>query len=135
MLPAGAQINADGQTVQGQGNDTGEPQNGAESPEGEYKPPREQRYRLERNEARALVEALQTREVERLAGDLLSQPGDLLELGGVSLPDLLTEAGHVDSEAVAEAAAALIAARPGLAKNPKDRPCGHVTGHRKQQAR
>ncbi|ORV81249.1 hypothetical protein AWC11_02375 [Mycobacterium interjectum] len=62
---------------------------------------------------------MQTREVERLAADHLSQPGDLLALGGVTLAELLGEDGFVDPEAVAEAAAALILGRPGLAKNPR----------------
>lgn len=107
---------ADEQTVPGQGIDT-------EAPKGN----REARYRVERNEARqalaeaqARIESLQTREAERLAGEL-AQPGDLFELGGVSLTDLLSEAGDVDQAAVAEAVAALIEARPGLAKNPRQR--------------
>lgn len=93
--------------------------------DGDRKMPREQRYRLklraaeaERDSLRERLEGLQRREVERLASDL-AQPGDLFELGGVSLSDLLTEAGDVDSAAVAEAVAALIESRPLLAKNPR----------------
>ncbi|OBL00871.1 hypothetical protein A5646_20495 [Mycobacterium sp. 1245499.0] len=100
-----------------------QPQNGSEGQKGN----REARYRVERNEARtalaaaqARIEALQTREVHRLAEEL-AQPSDLLELGGVSLADLMDDNGEVDPEAVVEAVAALIEARPGLAKNPRQR--------------
>lgn len=71
-------------------------------------------------EAQARIEQYQRAEVERLASDL-SAPADLFEVGQVSLADLLDEAGNVDSGVVAESVAALIAARPGLAKYPKDR--------------
>lgn len=101
----------------------GDPAARAEPDQDTPKGNREARYRVERNEARealsaaqARIEQMQTREVERLASEL-AQPGDLLELGGVSLADLLTEAGDVDEAAVAEAVAALIESRPGLAKN------------------
>jgi hypothetical protein len=86
------------------------------------------KYRVQRNEAREAlteasgrIEALQVREVERLASEHLAQPADLLSLGGVSLADLVTPEGYVDHEAVAEAAAAVIDSRPGLARNPKVR--------------
>ncbi|PBA68776.1 hypothetical protein [Mycobacterium avium] len=99
--------------------DTGEREGGSQGN-------REARYRVERNEARAerdalaaRVEALQLRELVRLAGEHLAQPADLLALGGVALADLLDDDGNVDSDAVAEAAAALIESRPGLARNPK----------------
>ncbi|WP_236591293.1 hypothetical protein, partial [Mycobacterium paraintracellulare] len=97
----------------------------AEDALADRKMPREQRYRMElraaeaeRDQLRERVEAFQRREAERLAGDL-AQPGDLFELGGVSLTDLLTEAGDVDSAAVAEAVATLISSRPLLARNPR----------------
>ena len=98
------------------------------APEAEATPKgnREARYRVERNEARealaqaqARIEALQTRELHRLAGEHLAQPEDLLTLGGVELAELLDEDGNVGPEAVAEAAAALVETRPGLAKNPR----------------
>ena len=69
-------------------------------------------------EAQARIEGFLRADAERMAGEL-AQPGDLFELGGVSLSDLLTEAGTVDSEAVSEAVAGLLASRPGLAKNPR----------------
>jgi hypothetical protein len=103
---------------------TPEQENGSESPKGN----REARYRVERNEARealataqARIEQMQTREAERLASEL-AQPSDLFTIGGVSLADLLTEAGDVDDAAVAKAVAALIESRPGLAKNLTVRP-------------
>ena len=97
------------------------------TPEAEATPKgnREARYRVERNQARealaeaqARIEAYQRREVERLAADL-AQPGDIFELGSVSLADLLGEDGEVDADAVSEAVADLIEARPGLARNLK----------------
>lgn len=115
---SGAQINGEPQTEAPEGIGTGDPQNDSQ---GEYKPPREKRYREERNAARAMVEALQVRELERLAGEHLAQPSDLLELGGVTLGDMLGEDGYVNPETVADAVAALIEARPGLAKNPRQR--------------
>ncbi|VBA57608.1 hypothetical protein LAUMK191_04099 [Mycobacterium attenuatum] len=116
----GAESPADGQTVPGQGKDSGESQKGSESPKGN----REARYRVERNEARealaaaqARIEAIQTREVERLAGKHLAQPADLFALSGKTLADLLDDNGDVDAERVAEVAAAVLAARPGLRPN------------------
>ena len=124
MPVPGAQIDAEPQTVPGQGIDPGESENGSQD-ETKLPPPREGRYRTERNEARAerdaalaLVETLQTREVERLASEL-AQPADLLALSGVTLAELIGEDGYVNAEAVAEAVAELIESRPGLAKNPR----------------
>ncbi len=94
--------------------------------DGDSRPNREARYRVERNEARterdalaARVEKLQLRDALRLAGEHLAQPDDLLALGEVTLADLLDDDGNVDPEVVAGAAAAVIESRPGLAKNPK----------------
>lgn len=82
------------------------------------------KYRVERNAARealtaaeSRIEALQTREVERLAADLAA-PHDLFDVGQVALTDLLDETGNLDQAAVIAAVAELIAARPGLAKTP-----------------
>lgn len=99
-----------------------------DTPEGgntaERKPPREQRYRLERNEAReerdaarAKIESLQTRQLHNLAGELLAQPEDI-GLAGKELSEFLDEDGWLDPEAVTAAAEAVIEGRPGLAKNP-----------------
>jgi hypothetical protein len=65
------------------------------------------------------LESLQTAEIHRLAGEELSQPADLLTLGGVSLADLLDEVGNVDTAAVADAITRLVESRPGLSRNPK----------------
>lgn len=72
----------------------------------------------ERDALGARVGAMQRREVERLAGDRLSQAGDLFTIGGADLADLLTEEGDVDSTAVTAAVGALLEARPGLALVP-----------------
>ncbi len=86
---------------------------------------REARYRVERNEARAerdelaaRLVSLQTAQLHKLAGELLSQPEDI-GLSRRELSDFLTPGGWLDAEAVAEAAAQVIESRPGLAKNPK----------------
>lgn len=84
---------------------------------------REARYRVERNEARAerdalaqRVEALNRREIERLAAGSMSQPSDLFSLSGNSVTDYLTDDGEVDADKVAADVAALLAERPGLRK-------------------
>jgi hypothetical protein len=99
---------------------TPDPENGSEAPKGN----REARFRQERNEAREAlsqaevrIAAMQTREVERLAAEHLAQPGDLFTLSGKALADLLDDDGNVDPEAVAEAAADVLASRPGLRPN------------------
>lgn len=96
----------------------------ADSPDEAPRGNREARYRVERNEARealatatARIEAMQTREVERLAGAHLSVPGDLLTLSGKTLADFLDEAGEINPERVEEAAKEVLAARPGLRPN------------------
>ncbi len=116
----GAQIDAEPQTQASEGEGTPERESGSHGHN------REARYRVERNEARqerdaalARVEQLQTRELLRLAGEHLAQPADLLALGEVTLAELLDDDGNIDPEAVAEAAAALVESRPGLARNPK----------------
>jgi hypothetical protein len=95
---------------------------------------REAKYRTERNEARterdalaARVEALQTRELERIASKHLSAPADLLTLGGVTLDDLLDDNGDVDPEKVEEAARSVLGTRPGLGK--LDRATDPTQGH------
>lgn len=126
----GAQIDAGPQTPAPEGEGTPARENGSQGQN------REARYRVERNEARqerdaalARIEALQLRELHRLAGEHLAQPADLLALGEVTLAELLDDDGNIDPEAVAEAAAALVEARPGLAKNPKVLATDPTQGH------
>lgn len=83
---------------------------------------REARYRTQRNQAREALEianqrleAYQRAEVERLASEL-SEPTDVFTLSGKELADFLGESGDIDSEAVAEAVAGILATRPGLSK-------------------
>ncbi|OZE92605.1 hypothetical protein CH298_03585 [Rhodococcoides fascians] len=71
----------------------------------------------ERNQLAATLETLQRGEVARLAGTILAQGGDLLELGGHELADLLSGDGTVDPERVTELAKELQLSRPGLSKH------------------
>ena len=57
---------------------------------------------------------LQRREVERLAADRLAQPGDLFDVHGIELEEVLDEAGDIDATLVGMAVDALLATRPGL---------------------
>ncbi|NOS22908.1 hypothetical protein HGK59_23350 [Mycobacteroides abscessus] len=95
-------------------NDTGERDSAPQN--------REARYRVERNEAREQLAAaelrlvqLQTAELHRLAGEILSAPEDI-NLAGKPLADFLTPEGWVDRAAVEEAAREVAQTRPGLAK-------------------
>ncbi|SKY31248.1 Uncharacterised protein [Mycobacteroides abscessus subsp. bolletii] len=83
---------------------------------------REARYRTERNEAREQLAAaelrlvqLQTRELHRLAGEILAVPSDIA-LSGKPLADFLDPEGRVDKSAVEAAAREVAQSRPGLAK-------------------
>jgi hypothetical protein len=84
--------------------------------------------REKRSAAEARLTELRTWELERLAGEHLAQPEDLLSIGGHGLADFLTPEGWVDQDAVADAAVELIESRPGLAKNPKVRATDHTQG-------
>lgn len=93
------------------------------------------KYRVRAREAEAAlataqgrIEAMQTREALRAAGEHLAQPADLLALGDVTLADLLDDNGDIDLEAVANAAAAVIESRPGLAKNFRQPAYDHTQG-------
>ncbi|SKF99838.1 Uncharacterised protein [Mycobacteroides abscessus subsp. abscessus] len=97
-----------------EGKDTGEQDSAPEN--------KEARYRRQRNEAREqLAEAesrlaqLQTTELHRLAGEILSAPEDIA-LSGKPLADFLTPEGWVDRAAVEAAAREVAQTRPGLAK-------------------
>ncbi|GAA5156992.1 hypothetical protein [Amycolatopsis dongchuanensis] len=96
-----------------------------ETPETGNKAAREAaRYRTQLREteaalaaARAQVEAFQSAEVHRLAGERLAEPGDLLSLSGKTLADFLAEDGTVNADSVRSTVAELLAARPGLRKS------------------
>lgn len=97
-----------------EGNGTGEQDSAPQN--------REARYRVERNEAREQLAAaelrlvqLQTAELHRLAGEILSAPEDIT-LAGKPLADFLTVEGRVDRAAVEAAAREVAQTRPGLAK-------------------
>lgn len=67
----------------------------------------------ERDQLAGKVERLQRAEVARLAADL-AQPGDLFDVAGVQLADVLDADGEVDADAVRAAVADLLRQRPGL---------------------
>jgi hypothetical protein len=84
----------------------------------------------ERDEARARVEQLLTREAERIAGGTLSQPSDLW-LDGARLADVLSDdGGDVDGAKVAAAVEAVVVKRPGLRKPPVPQPLYGIHGPR-----
>lgn len=103
-----------------------EPLSGEEkvgTPDEPQKANKEARYRVERNGARAALEAAQQRitryqraEVERLASGGMSHPADLFSLSGNAVADYLNDDGEVDAEKVAADVAVVLAERPGLRK-------------------
>jgi hypothetical protein len=136
----GAQLNADERTDLTEAGSTPEQENGSESPGTDNRQAglaeARDRYRSERDQAReavtaaaARIEALQLRELHRLAGEHLAEPGDLLTLGGGSLADYLDENGDVDPERVSEAVADVLAARPGLRPNARPVDLSHGIGN------
>jgi hypothetical protein len=76
----------------------------------------------ERDRLAGIVSTMQTREVERLAGDVLANGADLLELGGIDLADLLDDDGRPDAEKVEAAARTILETRPYLAASRGPRP-------------
>lgn len=66
----------------------------------------------ERDGLLARVETVHRAEVERVAGGVLADAGDLWRDGGVDLGGLLDEAGDVDAAAVTKAARAIVKRRP-----------------------
>ena len=84
---------------------------------------REARYRVERNQARealeaaeARIEAMNRREITRLASEHLSVGEDLF-VNGNDVSAYLTDEGEIDAELVAEDAQLLLSERPGLRRN------------------
>jgi hypothetical protein len=87
----------------------------------------------ERDEARGRLEAVQWREVERLAGATLAVAADV-RLEASALADLVDpETGDVDPARVAAVVAALVRQRPGLQKPnaPRALPHGFAVPERK----
>lgn len=84
----------------------------------------------ERDGLRERLERHQQREIERVAGEELSAPGDLLALGGKQLAELLAENGDVDADAVRAIARELTTARPGLRSVEAARRGGGIGGGR-----
>lgn len=83
------------------------------------------KYRTQLRDAEAQRDQLQTTldarnraAVERIAAEHLAVPGDIFELGGVELADMLTNEGLPDPKAVREVASAMLEDRPGLAATP-----------------
>jgi hypothetical protein len=71
----------------------------------------------ERDALAARVEAMNHRELERLAGVHLSVPADLLSLSCNSVADYLDENGNVDAARVEADAREILSERPGLRKS------------------
>lgn len=94
------------------------------------------RTRLRETEAQrdalaARVETFQRADVHRLAAGHLSEPGDLFDVGGTTLAELLDEDGNVDEQLVTDAITALLQSRPGLGKpQPQKHSSGFGLGHR-----
>jgi hypothetical protein len=83
---------------------------------------KEMRYRLERNQAREELAATQERiqammrsDIERVAGEVLSQGSDIF-MSGNDVSAFLNDEGHIDYDRVREDAQILLSERPGLRK-------------------
>ena len=83
----------------------------------------------ERDKLAARLDARDRAEVTRLAGEILAQGSDLLDLGGVSLDDLRDENGDINADEVAAMAAALADSRPGLMRGATPPRGHHDWGH------
>ena len=122
--PSADETAADHTQVTPEPTDSSDPQESAEKAAGKSPNAEAAKWRTrlrvaegERDALAATVETMQRAEVARLAGVFLSQGGDLLELGGHELADLLTEEGTVDPERVNELAKELQLSRPGLSRH------------------
>jgi hypothetical protein len=88
----------------------------AEQPPGDGREAAKYRRQLRETEAErdtlsSRVEAMQKREVERLAAVDLATPADMW-LTGTALPDLLDDEGHVDAAKVGDTIQRIIEGRP-----------------------
>ncbi|WP_055474915.1 hypothetical protein [Gordonia sp. HS-NH1] len=82
------------------------------------------RYRTQLRAAEAERDALaerltgyQRRAAEAAIADILDEPGDLFDIGGVDLADYLDDNGDINHTDLQGAAAALVDQRPKLGKN------------------
>ena len=114
---------ADGRTDLPEGDGAVEQENGSEGHSGSKLHREAAGYRVKLREAEAERDALQvrvnamlTKEIERLAAEGLSHPADIFTLSGNGPSDYLNEDGDVDPEKVAADVAAILAERPGLGK-------------------
>lgn len=113
-----------GHPPEGEGPDTGN-----EAPEnGNHEAARRRRQlrevEAERDTLAAHLTRHRTRDLERVAGEHLAEPADLLALGGQTLDEFLTDDGDIDPDAVRAAARALVASRPGLRAPQRQGPIG-----------
>jgi hypothetical protein len=119
----GPEGHADGLTAPREGGSTAEQENGSQTPDpNKSLVEANRRYVGERDAARealsaaeARIEAMNRREINRLAGEHLSVGEDLF-ISGNEVSDYLTESGDVDADKVAADVAAVLAERPGLRK-------------------
>jgi hypothetical protein len=70
----------------------------------------------ERDALAARVTELRTAEVERIAGERLARAGDLLELSGLTVDELLDDDGLIDTARLGAALDTMLEARPYLAR-------------------
>jgi hypothetical protein len=112
---AQAQDGAQSAAQDGQDGDNGQDDDRGGGREAKFRR-RAREAEAERDTLRGTVERLQRREVERLAGEHLAEPGDVWTVGGAELAALLDDGGDVDPGAVRRAAEALVRSRPGLAR-------------------
>ncbi len=100
----------------GEGQDTGQGDDGQDGGNSEAARRRRQLRdtEAERDTLAGHLERYRTRELERLAAEVLAEPSDLLALGGQGLEAYVNDAGDVDADAVRAAARALVDTRPGL---------------------
>ncbi|OZC87310.1 hypothetical protein CH254_16810 [Rhodococcus sp. 06-412-2C] len=122
--PSADETGADDTQVTPEPTDSSDPQDSADETAGKSPGAEAARYRTklraaeaERDTLAATVDTLQRAEVARLAGAILAQGSDLLELGGHELADALAEDGMVDPQRVTELAKELQLSRPGLSKH------------------
>ena len=81
------------------------------------------------------IDTMHRAQIEAIAGAHLAVPGDLLDLGAVTLDQLRDDQGALDIAKVESAAAALLKLRPGLGVVADDAPPSYDGGPRTTAAR